>query len=159
MAPGWIEDITILYNEFVAIARNRITLEKFAELLREYADFLCDNKRHHLVGALYDEALAIYQMLAIRKHDTFNSDVALTLNNLALLHSDTQRFDMAEQEYGEALEIYRRLAEKSPEVFDSYVATTLNNLATLLRYPTLRQGGTGVQGGAGDTSSSCREKS
>lgn len=79
----------------------------------------------------YDEALAIYRMLAIRKSDTFNSDVALTLNNQANLHAENQYLDKAEQEYIEALEICRRLAEKSLEAFESDMAAMLNNLANL----------------------------
>ena len=79
----------------------------------------------------YNEALEIYRRLARKNPEAFESDVALTLNNLAALHYNTQRLDLAEKEYNEALEIYRRLAQKNPEAFESNVASTLNNLAAL----------------------------
>ena len=131
MEKGWVNEVIAVYDKTVSVARNRIAPEKFAELLRNYADFLQKNKQYHLVGTLYDEALAIYRMLAKQNPEAFESDVANTLNNLAGLHYKIQRFDKAEQEFGEALEIRRRLAEKNPEAYDSDVAQTLNNLAAL----------------------------
>ncbi|HIY14289.1 MAG TPA: tetratricopeptide repeat protein [Candidatus Alistipes cottocaccae] len=131
MEKGWVNEVIAVYGKAVSVARDRIAPEKFAELLRNYADFLQENKQYHLVGSLYDEALSIYQGLAIQNPEAFDGYVATTLNNLALLHSDTQRFDKAEQEYDEALEIYRRLAEKAPEAFEYYVAGALSNLALL----------------------------
>ena len=131
MEKGWVNEVIAVYDKAVSVARDRIAPEKFAELLRNYADFLQENKQYHLVGTLYDEALSIYQELAIQNLDAFDRDVAMTLNNLADLHTDTQCFDKAEQEYSEALKIYRCLAEKNPETFDSCVATTLSNLALL----------------------------
>ena len=131
METGWVNEVIAIYDKAVSVARNRIAPEKFAEQLREYADFLQENKQYHLVGTLYDEALSKYQELAEMNPEAFDSAVSITLNNLANLHYQTQRFDKAEQEYGEALEIHRRLAEKCPEAFDSYVAMTLDNLANL----------------------------
>ena len=131
MEKGWVNEVIAVYDKAVSVARNRIALEKFAKLLLEYAVFLQENKQYHLIGSLYDEALSKYRGFARQNPEAFDSDVAMTLNNLAILHKNTQRFDMAEQEYGEALEIYRRLAEKNHEAFDSDVAMMLNNLANL----------------------------
>ena len=131
MESGWVAEVIAVYDKAVAVARNRIAPEKVAKLLREYADFLQKNKQYHLVGTLYEEALVICRTLAVQNPETFESDVADTLNNLALLHKNTQRFDQAEKEYTEALEIRRRLAQKNPEAFESDVAMTLNNLAIL----------------------------
>ena len=131
MEKGWVNEVIAVYDKAVSVARNRIAPEKFAKLLRNYADFLRANKQYHLVSTLYDEALSLYRRLAEKNPEAFDSDVAMTLNNQAILHYKIQRFDKAEQELGEALEIRRCLAEKSPEAFDSYVAGTLNNLAVL----------------------------
>jgi len=57
--------------------------------------------------------------------------VAMTLNNLAILHSAQTRYDEALNEYEEALAIYRKLAETNPNTFLPFVAGTLNNLAVL----------------------------
>ncbi|OUO98865.1 tetratricopeptide repeat protein [Barnesiella sp. An22] len=131
MERGWVAEVITVYDKAIAVAHNRIAPEKVAELLLDYADFLQNNKQYHLVGTLYEEALTIYRTLAAQNPEAFESDVASTLNNLALLHSDTQQLDWAEKEYIEALEIYHRLAQKNPEAFESDVARTLNNLAVL----------------------------
>ena len=131
MERGWVAEVITVYDKAIAVAHNRIAPEKVAELLLDYADFLQNNKQYHLVGTLYEEALAIYRTLAAQNPEAFKSDVASTLNNLANLHKNTQRLDLAEKEYIEALEIYRRLAQKNPEAFESDVASTLNNLANL----------------------------
>ncbi len=41
---GWIDDVIALYDKAISIARGRITPEKFAELLQEYADFYQKNQ-------------------------------------------------------------------------------------------------------------------
>lgn len=41
---GWIDDVIALYDKVIAVARGRITPEKFAELLQEYADFCQKNQ-------------------------------------------------------------------------------------------------------------------
>ena len=131
MERGWVAEVITVYDKAISVARNRIAPEKVAELLLNYANFLQNNKQYHLVGTLYEEALAIYRTLAAQNPEAFESDVADTLNNLAVLHKNTRRLDLAEKEYNEALEIYRRLAQKNPEAFESDVASTLNNLALL----------------------------
>ena len=96
---------------------------------------------------LYLEALAIYRRLAIvkpkykspypsrnkskNKSKDYESDVAKTLNNLALLYSNTQRFSESESMYLEVLKIRRRLAENDPDTHEPGLAMTLNNLALL----------------------------
>jgi len=56
---------------------------------------------------------------------------AMTLNNLAILHSDQNNYDEALKEFEEALQIYRQLAETNPHAYLPDVAMTLNNLANL----------------------------
>lgn len=82
----------------------------------------------------YEEALIIYESI----NREFASDLtpearALTLNNLALLHSVRNEHETAEAEYIEALGLYRELAKKNPQAYLTYVAMTLNNLAVLHR--------------------------
>lgn len=60
MEKGWVNEVVAVYDKAVSVACNRIAPERFAELLRDYADFLQKNKQYHLVGTLYDEALSIY---------------------------------------------------------------------------------------------------
>jgi tetratricopeptide (TPR) repeat protein len=52
--------------------------------------------------------------LATANPDAYISDVAQTLNNLALLHNNTNRYEQAEQDFQEALEIRRKLATVNP---------------------------------------------
>ena len=58
-------------------------------------------------------------------------DVAITLNNLAILYSATQRLSDSEQAYQEALGMYRKLAQANPQAYLPDVAITLNNLGAL----------------------------
>jgi serine/threonine protein kinase/tetratricopeptide (TPR) repeat protein/chaperone required for assembly of F1-ATPase len=77
----------------------------------------------------FSGALEIYRGLADKNPEGYRSDVAKTLNNLAILDSRQGRMEDARQEFAEALQIYRELAQKNQEVYWPLVATTLNNLA------------------------------
>ncbi|HEX8248129.1 MAG TPA: tetratricopeptide repeat-containing protein, partial [Pyrinomonadaceae bacterium] len=55
--------------------------------------------------------------------------VAMTLNNLAILHRKQNEYEKASKEYEEALEIRRNLYEQMPNVYAPYLANTLKNLA------------------------------
>ena len=79
----------------------------------------------------YQEALGIRRELAKTTPEAHLPDVAMTLNNMATLHSDTHDFEAAEKEYQEALAKYRELAKTTPEAYLPYVAITLYNMAIL----------------------------
>ena len=81
----------------------------------------------------YQGALEIYRQLAEKKPKAYLPDVAMTLNNLAILYEMNKDYPKAEKEYDEALEIQRQLAEKNPKAYLPDVAITLNNLAILHR--------------------------
>jgi tetratricopeptide (TPR) repeat protein len=110
------------------------TCEYFAESLRAlkttdnlfaYARFLQEHNQLEQANLFYTEALEIYRNLG----DLPN--VAMTLNNLAVLHQNKNEIVIAEQEYQEALQIRRELAVENPRPFLPKVAMTLNNLAIL----------------------------
>ena len=77
------------------------------------------------------EALEIYRELAKQNPATFLPDVAMTLNNLAVLHSTTNETDLAMSAYQEALQIYQDFAKKSPAAFQPKVDLVLENIAIL----------------------------
>jgi tetratricopeptide (TPR) repeat protein len=79
----------------------------------------------------YKEALEIRRELAKTNRDAYIRDLAMTLNNLAVLHNYLSRYSEAEKEYMETLEIYRELAKTDRDAYIEYVATTLYNLAVL----------------------------
>ena len=91
------------------------------------------SKFHHFGKAerFYKMALDIYKALAKNDHDTFISDVADTLNGLAVLHRENNSHKEAEKEYEEALEIFRELAKKNSGTYLPYVAMVLTNLGHL----------------------------
>ncbi|MCI5158706.1 MAG: tetratricopeptide repeat protein, partial [Candidatus Electrothrix sp. AUS1_2] len=101
-----------------------------AEVLFEYAYFLVEQNASR-AEPLYQEALQLLRSKAEADPKAFLSDVATTLNNLALLHVDTGAFASTLTEYEEALTLNRRLAEDDPNAYLPDVAMTLNNLATL----------------------------
>ncbi|MCP4123653.1 MAG: tetratricopeptide repeat protein, partial [Bacteroidetes bacterium] len=79
----------------------------------------------------YEEALKIYRELAKENPRTYLPDVAMTLNNLAVLQKAKNEFPQALEKYEEALKIYRELAKENPRTYLPDVAMTLNNLANL----------------------------
>ena len=119
------------YEQAIALTRESLPEENLAERLFEYGLFLQDNKQFNKIETCYDEALEIYERLASALPEAYESDVAMTLNNLANLYSETQRYHKAEECFARALEIYERLASAYPEAYESDVAMTLNNLAVL----------------------------
>ena len=132
LPEGWVDESIAIYDKAVKQARNRISPEKFAALLFDYARFL--HSRFSRVAMLYDydkflldsdseqclakcrlasrlldECLGIYRQLAEECPDAYLSKVALTLNEMGGLHLDMHLFDEAEREWTEAMEIYGRL--------------------------------------------------
>jgi len=105
--------------------------ERNAENAFAYAKFLQEHNQHQEATPLYEEALKIYRSLAQVNPQTYLPDVAITLNNLANLHSAKNEQDQAESGYEEALKIRRSLAEVNPQTYLPDVALTLNNLAAL----------------------------
>src|ERR1019366_7306790 len=79
----------------------------------------------------FGEAIDAYRRLLLIYTDPVQ--IAMTLNNLAVLYSDTQRIKEAETAYLDSLSIRRQLAETNPETYLPDVAMTLNNLAVLYR--------------------------
>jgi tetratricopeptide (TPR) repeat protein len=63
----------------------------------------------------------------------FQSNVATTLDNLAVLYRITLRLTEAELAYQEALKIRRLLAQENPAAYRPDLMATLNNLALLYR--------------------------
>src|SRR5439155_68046 len=80
----------------------------------------------------YDRAGRAYaRCLELAKVKGTNYDIAVTLNNLAILDANQNRPEAARKEYEEALEIVRELARKNPDTYQPRVAMTLTNLGNL----------------------------
>lgn len=134
MEKGWVDDVVAVYDKAVSVSRDRIAPEKFAELLRDNADFLRRNKQYHLVGTLYDEALSVYRRLNELNPLKYEYEVAGTLNNMANMHLKMHRYNVAEREYCESLDIYRRIHTDNPGYINNLIAMVLNNLALIYSY-------------------------
>ena len=102
-----------------------------AEWQFDAAYYLDDQNQHNMAIRLYERALDIYRRLAKSNPQAYEPNVAVTLNNLAILYKNTQRFTEGEVMYKEALEIRRRLAKSNPQAYEPDVSATLNNLASL----------------------------
>ena len=81
----------------------------------------------------HEETLKVSRDLAQKDPDVYLPDVAMTLNNLGVLHRAENRMAEARKVYDEALDLYRDLAKKNPDVYLPDVAMTLNNLGVLHR--------------------------
>ena len=131
-AEGWVDESISIYDKAIEQARDRISQEKFADLLYDYGCFLrnwfsrvsmlydyesflhhSDSEnclaKYHLADSLLNESLGIYRQLAEKSPDAFLPSVAKTLKEMGYLHHDLHRFDEAEREWVEALDIYRKL--------------------------------------------------
>jgi tetratricopeptide (TPR) repeat protein len=78
------------------------------------------------------QALEIYQRLAQKNPDRYESYYAGSLNNYADHLSDAGKNEEALTNALQALEIYQRLAQKNPDRFEPNYAGSLNNYATYL---------------------------
>jgi tetratricopeptide (TPR) repeat protein len=87
------------------------------------------------------EALKTYRELAEKEPETYQPDVAATLNDLGIFDSDQNRIEKARKEFEEALKTYRELAHKEPDIYLRCVAITLNNLGILEGTPEPAGGG------------------
>ena len=111
----------------------------FADLQFELGNYFNDQKQYHLAEDYYLKVLTECRKRAeANPYPSRKSDVATTLNNVAVLHKNLTRYDEAENEYNEALAIRRELAEANRDSYIGDVAQTLNNLGnlhqTLTRY-------------------------
>ena len=98
---------------------------KYARLLQSLNDF-------KKAKTLYEKVLQELRELSKQNPEAYKPDVAMTLNNLGILHKNTNDLKQAQDYYEEALEIRRELAEQNPEAYKPDVAATLNNLGSLL---------------------------
>ena len=84
----------------------------------------------------YELQLSIFQTFLQNDPENvaYQSDVAMTLNNLGALLSNMGRIEDAKDRYEKSLDIYEKLLQNDPEnvAYQSYVGTTLNNLGILL---------------------------
>jgi tetratricopeptide (TPR) repeat protein len=122
--PDWFSKAQEYYEKALDASRS-------AAIVFEYALFLQNHNQFKKAQPLYEEALQIYRELAKENPSTYLPAVAMTLNNLANLHSAKNEFDEALGKYEEALQIRRALAQENPRTYLPDVATTLNNLAVL----------------------------
>jgi tetratricopeptide (TPR) repeat protein len=125
------DQANLFYTEVLEICRNLRDLPNMATTLNNLANLHSDKNEMVIAEQEYQEALQIYQELAVENPRSFLPYVAGTLNNLAVLHWNKNEMVIAEQEYQEALQIRRELAVENPRSFLPDVATTLNNLAIL----------------------------
>jgi Flp pilus assembly protein TadD len=120
--PHWFEQACQYFEAALKAVRNPTTLF-------EYALFLQNHNCFDQAKPLYQEYLDQRRTLAAENPRTYLPDVAMTLNNLAILQKAQNDFETARGSYEEALQIRRTLAAENPRTYLPYVAMTLNNLA------------------------------
>ena len=112
------------YDEAVDTAREiRYDDEKMAELLFDYARLLQDFNHMKDAADLYTEALEIRRRLAAAYPEAYESDVAETLWNLALLFGKTGPSEKERACWNEALDTFRRLEQRNPGLYINYIKT------------------------------------
>ncbi|HED37095.1 MAG TPA: tetratricopeptide repeat protein, partial [Ignavibacteria bacterium] len=112
------EDTKELYEELIHLEPTGSNHFDFAYFLQRF-NYFNEAIKH------YEEALKTYRELAKENPGTYLPDVAMTLNNLANLHSDKNEFPQALEKYEEALKIRRELAKENPRRYEIDYAKTL----------------------------------
>ena len=85
----------------------------------EFAFFLQRLNRHQAAREQYERCLSL------ARSQSDSGRIALTLNNLGLLHRDQNRMEEARKTLEEALAISRKLAASNPDTYLPYVARVL----------------------------------
>ena len=116
--PHWFADSCRYFECSIKSHPNKVNVF-------QYAYFLKDHNKLAKAETYYKRYLNDFAF------DISIQERAMTLNNLAILHSDQNRYEEALKEYEEALQIRRQLAEANPHTYLPDVAMTLNNLANL----------------------------
>ena len=128
-APHRFESTCKCYEQAIQMTRESLQMKDLAEMVREYALFLLENKQYNRAEVYCKEALSISGHLASQHPEGYNSDLAKTLNNLANVYYNMQRFADAEACYQRSLAMYERLASEHLETYGSDLAMTLHSLA------------------------------
>ena len=81
----------------------------------------------------YIRSLKMLKELVKSNPQAYESDLAMSYNNLANLYSATQRFSEGEEMHKSVLAIRERLAKANPQAYESDLAMSYNNLANLYR--------------------------
>ena len=102
-----------------------------AKNILEYANYLHKIREYTNAEKQYLRCLEIYRALGRDNPKAHLQYLAITLNNLAVLHKTLNEHSVSFKEYEEALAIRKKLAVESPETHSQDVAATLNNLANL----------------------------
>ena len=125
------------YERAIQLSRNHLSKAELAGHLNAYFSFLYDNNQFTKSEAYIEECVSIITELCRDHPETYEPDLAVSYNNLAILYSDTQRFKESEAMYQSALAIYERLAKGNPQAYEPNLAVSFNNLA-ILYYTTQR---------------------
>lgn len=106
-----------------------IFIKDLAPWLVDEAEDLKNEKKYEESEAYYKNALDMYRWFAKSDPQTYEPEIAMTLNDLGVLYQNAKRYKECETAYKEALEIKRRIAKKGQTEQEKSLAATLNNLA------------------------------
>ena len=117
---------TMLYYEKVVSADSLNT-----DHLHEFAKYLYAIREYAKAENYYLQCLEKYRALEKENPNTYLTDLAQILNDLAVVHWYFKEYHKALEEYEEALEARRKLVAENPKVYLADLAQTLNNMAIL----------------------------
>ena len=119
------------YERAIQLSRNHLSKAELADHLNAYFSFLYGNNKFTKSEAYIEECVSIITELCRDHPETYEPDLAVSYNNLAILYSDTQRFKESEAMYQSALAIYERLAKDNLKAYEPDLAASYFNLANL----------------------------
>ena len=118
-----------IYEEQDDTQKVSIDNTEVINMLNDYGNLLL--RLNKLSAAERTFSIAIDKCNQILDNDNAQELLAMTLNNISLLHKKLYQLDKAEDEVKQALKKYRILAANSPEKHLPDVAMSLNNLANI----------------------------
>ena len=100
------------YERAIQLSRNHLSKAELAGHLNAYFSFLYDNNQFTKSEAYIEECVSIITVLGPDHPETYEPDLAVSYNNLAILYRATQRLAESEEMYNAAVAICARLGIK-----------------------------------------------
>ena len=125
------EQIISLYQKAISLGRDILDKDDYTDLLWDYAGFLDYQNLYTLADDVNKECLAFLRDFAQNGNENAKYDLALFLNNIAVIHRKEGVYDVAETELLESLTIRRALTKNNERYYKPGLARCLEDCAIL----------------------------
>jgi len=124
-------DAEIVYQKIRSELWDHLTQSQRVHFLNNHANLLIDLCETISAKTEIQESYDILISLSEDEQSINLPDMAVILNNIAIIYKEEGDFESAEPEFQEALKIYRLLAKNEPQEYLPFVAIILSNLGAI----------------------------